>query len=197
MEVIRSCSGLIILSGEHSRASFWVAFEREIAIRAGLAVYLWDPDRNALDLDRKGRTNLSVFLSHANRDRDAALYVASHMEQRSFDVWLGSDGIVNLRDDFPDDSPMEAGMSRGGYMVVLDSRRAQGSSMVQFYIREVGNGRIVVASLDGSPAPHYFTDTDKKDQFVQLWDGTGISENRIDDLIVRLCWLMYRNQMLR
>lgn len=57
---ILSCEALVYLRGGASASSFWVAFERDYALRAGRPVYAWDPDTGELAQDHALPLDLDV-----------------------------------------------------------------------------------------------------------------------------------------
>jgi hypothetical protein len=193
IEAIRSCDGLITLKSQHSDKSFWVAFEREFAVRAGLTAYIWDSITSLFTQDSAEATELVVVVNY--HPDDLAIIeddVIALMRRRSFDVLQIVSGPGHDMGKIFDTS------MRGGYIITFQSRNAatsrQVSSVVSFALEYVGT-RIVMASIDGTSArpeeyPFWMP-------FVQLWDGSGISPNRIDDLIVLLCFLMYNDQQRR
>src|SRR5262249_19237970 len=61
IESILDCDAVICLRGGASDESFWVAFERDYAIRAGKRVFSFDPRQGALAPDTSKALKLAIF----------------------------------------------------------------------------------------------------------------------------------------
>lgn len=204
IEAILACDGLIFLRGGYSERSFWVAFERDYALRNGKTVVAYDPTANTFSaFDELLRLEITPVIMRPDRRRvKKALNFLS--EERSFDI-LPLKLITHFGDGLPTDSP--------GYLMLFwsentyqDYVRIPESPPSGYYLppepaKAIQN--VLYVLLDDVPLPSWYEyvllqypgmDAIKP---VQLFDDVyGLNEmaNRIDDLIVRLYWLIFRNQ---
>ena len=88
MDAITGCDGLLYLDGGHSASSFWVAFERDYALRAGLPVYAALPDDKGYQFEfaryDAPPLNLQVHASSTARDAEQVQNVIGHMRSERF-----------------------------------------------------------------------------------------------------------------
>ncbi|MBZ0277122.1 MAG: TIR domain-containing protein [Anaerolineae bacterium] len=221
IENILDQEALIFLEGGYSDHSFWVAFERDYALRAGMPVFAFDPKTKTFRPYHEKPLQLPVFISHSPYDRDQVNEIVRFMrEKRFFDAtsfsFLPSTGAPRNR-PVPTDKRIRQNIiekiSRGGYVVAFLSKQACESNFVRdevelaldfgrFFAPDQNNPnfrRVLLALLDATPLPGWLadrmrTDPDSVVKPVQLYgDKTLSSTNRVDDLIVRLYWLIYRN----
>ncbi|MCB9452578.1 MAG: toll/interleukin-1 receptor domain-containing protein [Anaerolineaceae bacterium] len=221
VEAILDQDALIFLQGGNSDHSFWVAFERDYALRAGMPVYAFNPQTRTFHPYQEKPLQLPVFISHSPYDRDQVNEIVRFMrEDRFFDAasfnFLPSTGAPRNR-PVPTDKRIRQNIiekiSRGGYVVAFLSKQACESSYVReemelaldfgrFFTLDQSNPnsrRVLLALLDATPLPEWLaermrTEPDSVVKPVQLYgDKTLSTTNRIDDLIVRLYWLIYRN----
>src|SRR4051812_13664879 len=68
IEAILGCEGLIYFRGGASDKSFWVAFERDYALRSGKPVFSYDIRTSELSRDSDKPLDLAVFGSYSHRD---------------------------------------------------------------------------------------------------------------------------------
>jgi hypothetical protein len=88
IETILSCDGLIYLRGGASADSFWVAFERDYAIRAGKRVFSFDPMSGMLVRDRSKALDLAVFPIWGASDTERVVKMIEFMrDKRYFAPW--------------------------------------------------------------------------------------------------------------
>lgn len=221
IEEILDNDALIYLEGGSSDHSFWVAFERDYALRAGKPVFAFDPQTKTFRRCQEKPLKLPVFISHSPYDRDQVNEIVRFMrENRFFDAtsfsFLPSTGVSRSRPVPADKRIRETiieKISRGGYLVAFLSKHAQQSSFVQdevqlalefgsYYAPDESNPnfrRVLLALLDDTSLPDWLadrmrTEPDSVVKPVQLYgDKTLSTINRVDDLIVRLYWLIYRN----
>lgn len=234
---ILSCPGLIYLEGGASAASFWVAFERDYALRAGKRVYAFNPSTRTLRRDTAEPMDLAVFPSYARLDEGIVDRVLSFMQdQRSFDLGASARSDPQIAQDLGDyfgklSGEIVGALQRNGNAVVFWSANAARSEWVADEIdrafdyqlnlmREdslldpahrthVAERRILFATLDETPLPatpamaayarvlqNYQRDGHVEDALVpvHLTDAHGdLDLHRVDDLIVRAYWLIYRH----
>lgn len=127
-----TCDGMIYVNEGFSARSFWVAFERDYALRTGKPVYAYVPSRDSIFLHRAPPLDLAIFTSYSHRERDRVIPILSMMrEQRHFDVWidvekirLGSDWTLDVS------TGISSTLERGGYVVVFWSQSASESRWV-------------------------------------------------------------------
>jgi hypothetical protein len=220
IRAVLDCDGLIYLEGGHSGSSFWVAMERDFALRAGKPVFAYDPASDTLRRDTSTPLRLPVFASYAPGDRPAVIQVARVMrEERFFDLFLD---LPSLKADWQAqlDRALDDRLEQGGYLVLFVSREALHSRYVESEVERGvrfqspdGNLRVVPVWLGdpaefislgkglgvlrpgggmlppGWPGEHHYAPV----MLRQKQDPTKIDLNRVDDLIVRLYWLIYQN----
>src|SRR5688572_12471666 len=86
---ILTCDGMIYLDEGYSARSFWVAFERDYALRSGKAVFRYIPSLNSIISHPSPPLDLAVFPSYLARLRDRVVPILKFMrEQRYFDIWF-------------------------------------------------------------------------------------------------------------
>src|SRR5262245_30175696 len=88
LDAIRGCEGLIYVHGGASARSFWVALERDYAMRAGKRVFSFSPDESTLAQDTSAPLQLSIFPVWSQGDTQRVLNIIDFMkEQRFFTPW--------------------------------------------------------------------------------------------------------------
>lgn len=222
LEAIRGRPGLIYLKGGESDASFWVALERDYALRIGKPVYAFDPSDNSLKRDNSDPMDLKVFIASSHYDQATVSLILSTLQQRyftlQFDEWniapWPAEGSESTSYDYLRDSDriqqqIRSAFSSGGYVVAFWSTHARDSKWVEYEMGKAIIGRadrILFALLDETPlldalpqiyirneiAREYFAHTPPNTVQV-CGDGIRPQLQRIDDLIVNLYWLIYRN----
>lgn len=189
---ILACDGMIYMNEGASARSFWVAFERDYALRAEKPVFSYTPSKSIFSRHTSPPLDLAVFASYTRKDVQIVMPVLDFMrKRRHFDVWIDTEQI-KPGEMWP--NKLEQGISgtikRGGYVTTF-----WGTNESEWVMRETLTGlekhRVIVAGL-GSQAPDFVQKY--HDMFVQLMENGQINNNRIDDLIVRLYWLIFRNQ---
>jgi hypothetical protein len=199
MAALRECDGLIYLTCGASDRSFWVAFERDYALRMGKPVFEADPNSLVITQTAGKPLELPVFASYHRQDRDRVTLVCNFMRnERNFDVFLDAEGL-QAGDAWQEaiHGAIERCVERG-YLVAFWSHASASSEFmgreIQFAAKRIGtrfNDRVVFASLDDATLPDFWM----RDQepAVQIYaDQARSAEQRLDDLIVRLYWLIYR-----
>lgn len=188
---ILACDALIYLNEGASSRSFWVAFERDYALRVGKPVFFYTPSSDICIQHTDPPLDLAIFPSFSHRQRDDVWPILEFMRnQRYFDPWLDS----AIRPGEMWQSALVKGMDdvfvRGGYVVSF-----VGNFNSEYMLEETKRGleqhRVIVAGLGVQP-PDFISEY--HDLFIQLIENGRVNNNRIDDLIVRLYWLMFRVQ---
>ena len=199
IEAVLGCEGLIYLRGGASDRSFWVAFERDYALRSGKSVFCYDIGTSELSPDTDRPLDLAVFASYAQNDSTRVRQICRFLEhERNFDVWLD---VKNMRPGSLLKEEIEAGLAdrlnRGGYAIAFWSDNASRSKWIEKELAAAAadidllNDRVLFALLEPSPLPEFWLRF--HESHVQLYGDSDRSEtHRIDDLIVRLYWLIYR-----
>jgi len=195
---VLSCDGLIYLDGGWSARSFWVAFERDYALRAGKAVFSASMHDYKISRHTGKPLDLAVFSSYHRKDRPRVARICDFLRsERHFDIWMDSEQIAG-GDNFA--TKIEGGirgcLERGGYVVVFWSVNARNSHFVEREIEsavkdmEGANDRVLFALLDETTLPEFWQG---QEAGVQLFGDRDRAETqRLDDLVVRLYWLIYR-----
>lgn len=204
IEAILSCDGVIYLRGGKSAQSFWVAFERDFALRNRMTVYAADPDSLTIKPDFRDPLDLAAFASWSRRDKDRVQEIVDFMmEKRNFDVWIDWEGIPATVDWFSEIKlGLKGAIYRGGYQIVFWSKDAARSEVIKTEIEEaleavpnIKNSRTLFALLEKEPLPEELHSQGYNVLPVQLYgDDERPESHRLDDLIVRLYWLMYQKK---
>jgi TIR domain len=199
IEAILACDGLIYLRGGASDRSFWVAFERDYALRSGKPVFCYDVGRSELSPDTGKPLDLAMFPSYHGRDRERVRQICQFLDKkRNFDVWLD---VEDIRPGTLFAEEIQTGLAdrlnRGGYVTVFWSDNARRSAEIEKELATAASGieqindRVLFALLEPCPLPEFWLRF--REPSVQLYGDSERSANhRIDDLMVRLYWLIYR-----
>jgi len=199
IEAILDCDGLIYLRGGASDRSFWVAFERDYALRSSKPVFRYDVRTSELSSDSDKPLDLAVFASYHRDDRERVRQICKFLsKERNFDVWL----------DIKDISPgtlwadeIQKGLAdrlnRGGYVIIFWSDKASRSEFIEKELAAAASGiqgfndKVLFALLERCDLPKFWAQF--QEPYVQLYgDSERSATHRIDDLVVRLYWLIYR-----
>ena len=198
IKALRKCGGLIYLSGGASDLSFWVAFERDYALRTGKKVFSADIQYLKIQEDVGPALDLAAYASYSRKDHNAVRRIVDYLnKKRNFDIWLdinslkpGGDYALQVEQSLKDR------LSRG-YVVVFWSRAASESKYIQDEIEKASenidkiNDRVIFALLENVDIPDFWKQY--QDPAVQLFGDNERSQNqRLDDLMVRLYWLIYK-----
>lgn len=217
IRAILQADSLIYLRGGHSASSPWVAFERDYALRNGKPVFSFDPSTSALERDASTPADMRFYIISHFDDEDIVWYdIARFMQdERGFSghVVLQSLSHVlyvqQLLEDVLDT------VQRGGYVLVFWSKHVlldtewmnSGNPKFEWphfvfrkkalaaYGRLMPLGleqeRYIIVELDNSEVQPMFD----KNMHIRLYgDDEMPLEHRVDQLIVQLYWLMYRDQ---
>lgn len=194
VQTILRCDGLIYLQGGASEESFWVAFERDYALRAGKEVFAFDPATGELRQDRSAPLHLPIFASYSRKDEHHVRQIVDYMKtERYFDIWSDLEELTGGTDW---QNALEKGLlgqlEAGGYVVVFWSEASSHSVYVQMewelafskYPRQV-----LPVLLDRTRLSLPLATI----QALQLYgDQQRSAVNRLDDLVVCLYWWIYR-----
>jgi len=196
LDAIHACDGLIYIQGGASAESFWVALERDYALRVGKPVFAFDPLTGVLSRDLSSAMELRVFVSHAPSQWELAGRIVETMQQRFIDVWSAQFKLLPGTPDWESSirRGIEEAIEAGGYVVALWSSSAVKSLFVaaEAHLGSRHPNRVLFAILEGEqpPVPFYAANSDV---VLVYGDDERSFVQRVDDLIVRLYWLIYRN----
>lgn len=210
INAILDCDELIYFDSPNSSDSFWVAFERDYALRAGKTVFRFIPSGNSILLDDSQPINLPITYRYADGDHTIAKrFIQFMLEHRHFDSSTESSRDPNFIPDFGYGVQLfidvKENLLKGGYLVAFWSKNflaeldAVPESAMSFTFNSVlksgspnsGPSRIIMALLDETPLPKKLHTLD----WVQLYSDNIRSEyQRLDDLIVKLYWMIYKNR---
>jgi TIR domain len=196
IKAILACDGLIYPTGSVSDDSPWVALERDYALRAGKQVFKYDAVTQLIDQDTSLPMHLPAFPSYSSLEYKRVKAVLRFMrEERYFAVPMDrrrlQAGML-----WPDElrRPLVERLQAGGYAVVFLSRRGIMSEWVKAEYKSALDQfpqQILPALLEPIDLPLDLA----RFQSVQLYgDKVQSATHRMDDLIVRLYWLIYRHQ---
>jgi TIR domain len=200
ISAILNCDGLIYLDGGNSARSFWATFERDYAIRTGKLVFTADPVTLTVRPHTSAALDLPVFADHTHRDYDRIRRILDFMRhERFFDLWVDEQDLRSgslWQEEIS--RALAERLAKGGYAVAFWSKDAATSEYMEAELRRASdrldnlNDKVLFALLDETPLPEWWLRF--HEPAVQLYGDSQRSEtNRIDDLIVRLYWLIYRN----
>jgi TIR domain len=203
------CDGLIYLQGGASARSFWVAFERDYALRAGKKIFAYDPTTDELRQDTSAPLHLPIFPSYSRQDAARVGQMLGFMKtERYFDVWLDVEDIPpgsNVGDYLT--KGLLGQLEAGGYVVAFWSKAGASSPWVEWELKQAFSkypSQVLPALLEQPEMPLHlhplfgtiqlYGQEGTEDWFIRLYGDHQRSEaQRLDDLIVRLYWLIYRN----
>jgi hypothetical protein len=199
IEAILGCDGLIYVRGGASDKSFWVAFERDYALRSGKPVFCYDVGASELSPDTDKPLDLAVFPSYHGTDRERVRQICQFLDkERNFDVWLD---VEDIRPGTSFAEEIQTGLTdrlnRGGYVTVFWSDNARRSAFIEKELTTAASGiervndKVLFALLERCPLPKFWLRF--QEPYVQLYgDAERSATHRVDDLMVRLYWLIYR-----
>lgn len=199
IDAVLGCDGLIYLRGGASDRSFWLALERDYAIRAGKQVFAFDPATGELTPDPRPALDLAAFAAYHHADASRVQRIADHLNQRRhFDLWLDATGLAVGSDVVEEISASLVNrLARGGYAVVFWSHAASRSRFVAAELERAASGmsgfndRVLFGLLEPCELPAFWLGFNEPS--VQLYgDAERSATQRLDDLVVRLYWLIYR-----
>ena len=204
IQSLTECDGLIYLKGGASERSFWVAFERDYALRSGKQVFSADVESLKLARHSGNPLDLATFASYHREDLPRVREIASFLKnERYFDLWVDVDDLEGNKELVEAIRvSIEDRLRRGGYVVVFWSHLARDSQWVQAEIRRAAEGitklndRVLFALLEDIAVPEFWLRF--HEPVVQLYgDEERSASQRLDDLVVRLYWLIFRKTEYR
>jgi hypothetical protein len=196
---VLACDGMITFRRGASERSAWVAFERDYALRAKKPVYNLDPTTKSLskiDLNQQTPLQLPIY-PHAMSGSNNVVQIHNRMDnilgfmrdQRYFGIYgkrVAAFGGV------------EGVLKAGGYIVQFRGNTSNRQHEIVDRIiahKYPDLSKIILALLEDCPLPNWIDSNSPS--LIRLYQEdmpTEINNNRIDDLIVRLYWLIFRNQ---
>lgn len=81
---ILTCDALIYIKRKYSNLSFWVAFEREYALRSGKAVFQYEYKNQTIKPDKVPHEELELFFSAAVEDYPRLLELSKFMSEHRY-----------------------------------------------------------------------------------------------------------------
>lgn len=193
---IRQSESLIYLFGANSNKSPWVALERDYALRSKLEVYSFNVDTEEILRDNSKPLNLPIFPSYSRSDIYRIDKLLKFMEKkRYFDLFKDS---MNLKASVDLGKNIEIEifnrLKLGGYIVPFLSRNSIESKWVELEVKmaiERFPNQILPVMIDEVNLPDIIKDTNPLKLFRN--DSNELDMRRVDDLIVRLYWMIYKN----
>jgi hypothetical protein len=198
INALMDCDGLIYLTGGQSDRSFWVAFERDYALRLGKKVFSANPSTLLISVCTEKPLDLALFASYHRSDHGRVEKVCDFMRRkRNFNIWLDRESLApgeNIQEVIG--SAIRSYVERG-YLVAFWSKESARSQWVQqeyrFAAEQIGNfnDRVLFALLDDAHLPEFWMKY--QEPGVQIYgDKVRSATQRLDDLVVRLYWLIHR-----
>jgi len=200
IDAIRDAPALIFLESDASRGSFWVNFERNVAFGFDVPVFAWNADTRSLRAVR-GVSPLvrepAILPLHASREAaitDEILRWAR--DERGF-------RIERFTAHSMSDYAIELQEFDGAYVAFAsrDTVSQVSTWHVENKFAEDGFPRLIVACLDdprGGWIPRRWRRFMRPGRGVSVVDLTDrgkvtpYSRNRVDDLIVRIHWVVFK-----
>jgi hypothetical protein len=171
--------------------------ERDYATRQKKLVYRFEPGRQGLHRWTGPLLNPTVFSAYSRRDLEVVRQVVSLMKRRF--IQHGADWEPPQSLEFVENMVeyVRQLLEKRGYVVLFWSAQAAESQLVSaeldMALRAYPN-QIVVAKIDDTPMPQSLVHLSSRTNVVDL--ETDYRQSRlhtIDDLIVRLYWLISQN----
>jgi hypothetical protein len=200
IKAILDRDALIYLEGGYSARSFWVAFERDYALRAHKVTARFDPQTEKLRLSDTSPMTLPVFATYAANDKQRVHDMLTFMrEERHFQIhdyaaqYAYATAATQVR------STVLEATNTGGYHIVFWTKAASVSKHVDYELPSNNFGRVLFARLDDTPVPDWWYHKLRENpssvaQPVQLYgDHQRPFIQRMDDLITGVYWLIYRS----
>jgi hypothetical protein len=201
IKAIHQCTGLIYLKGGQSARSFWVAFERDYGLRARKPVYSFDPASGKIERDETSPLHLRAHFSYAKPADSAKVneIVNFMCSERFFSDWTDDKTLDSAGITFEAmlEKTVQRRIAEGSYMVMFWSANLAAARWLEDelkLIQRLDADRLLLVLLDATPPPNLGRDDPGRLLEVQLYgDAERSFINRIDDLIVHLYWLIYKN----
>lgn len=197
IESLMACEGLIYLRGGASDRSFWVAFERDFSLRAKKEVYVVDIKSMQLSRDNSPALDLAIYPTYHQDDAEHVEKIIDFLNhERFFDSWSYSQIPVGADRYKEIEMALQDRLARG-YLVVFWSHAASQSRWLLDDIEYARKGikdfndRVLFVLLEDVPLPFQWNIFHGIE--VQLFgDAERPESQRIDDIVVRLYWLIYK-----
>lgn len=218
IDAIFDCDSLIYFDSKYSGRSFWVAFERDFAARVGKPIYRFEASSGDILRVEVSPMHLPVFPVFSGRDFETVVDLLEIMRhERNFDLFIAQEDMadkeLHSRKHLTElyKTELYTRLNQGGYVVVFWSQQAERSERVARLIERThsylpavdpNEQKLLFGLLDPTPLPDWYADylsgQSSEDfvpiQPVKLFADEELSLlNRLDDLIVRLYWLIWRN----
>ena len=200
IQAIRDSDSLIYLKGGLSDSSPWVTLERDYALRSKIDVYCYNQQQGTIRKDTSTPIDFPVYPSYEEADRERVEGLLEFLRhERSFDVFMGPSQGDDFRTIY--DTAIFDRLKQGGYVVVFwsDNIAFSDNNLIEHEFKKVLQRypkQIIIACLDSCfESPFGVPDYMFPREVIQLGRGgdKGIDKHRLDDLIVRLYWLIHRN----
>ncbi|HEV7691938.1 MAG TPA: hypothetical protein VGO52_13975 [Hyphomonadaceae bacterium] len=209
MKAIRACKSILVLDGPTSPRSFWVAFEKDLAARARMPMFFYDASAGAIVQRSVQPPKLAIFPSYIHADIETVRHVCDYLEQqRSFDparlmsehLYAGASVVDEVS------SYMSDALNVGGYVISFENDASKSLKLD----RKIADGivqnrvlRVWIGDPKDRPAPRRKLFGPKEVPMLALMKPTRpeaddfyrpeLNNNRLDDLVVQLIALAYKN----
>jgi len=196
IEGILGCDGVICMRGGYSKKSFWVAFEKDYALRAGKPVYNYSPTWGSFSSDTTKPLKLSIYTVNSPQDQPLVDNISEFMsKQRFFELLPFQEDQANNWSTYELFTHLE---STNSYLILFWT-----SHSIQLFEKRLLDlayyrnwrlrARILVLlphkeeSIFHTVGRHIFPHW-----IMPLYDETGKRSqvHHLDDVIVRLYWLV-------
>jgi hypothetical protein len=199
VKAILQCPGLIYILGGRSSESEWVSFERDYARRARKLIFSYDAKIQHFARDSSAPLALPVFPSYAGKDRSRVQQVTHFMQKRYFDVW--TEESLKPGSSFVEETSrgLETRLASGGYVVSFISKHVIESVYVRAELEFAAKQwpkqilHVLLDPIELERLPLVFQTTAPVVLHRESGPDSGLNWNSIDDLIVRIYDLVYRN----
>ena len=194
IEAILDHLALVHIQNGFPEQSFWVAFERDYALRAHKPVYAFDPVTYKIEKSRIPPLNLPIYPSYYSGDKEKMHNLFTFMRNRHFDLnsffKIEGSTATSFTESF------NTVIRNGGYYAIFLSSKTLKTKNLK---EEIGFAlkshpdRILIGLLDQFNLKDIPGNLDRI-QCVQLFGDRKRSEiERWDDLIVNLYWLVLKS----
>ncbi len=182
----------VYVKGGYSNLSFWVAFQRDYALRAHKQVQSFDPETMKIDKCRMNPLKLPIFPTYLSRDTKQLQPLFTYMQNRhiSLHTWLNTNGVTedNLM------QTVNTVITNGGYCILFLTSSMVKSKALRGELEKLLPShidRILVAIVDKIPMKD-IPGLSERNYVVQLYGENKYPDTQQwDDLIVNIYWLIY------
>ncbi len=192
IDVIIEHPTLVYVKGEHSNLSFWVAFQRDYALRAHKEVQSFDPVTLKIEKSRLSPLQLPIIPWYMEKDMKKIREIFDYVKNRHIDLssWATKNGLV----EYTIPQSLKEAVSNTGYtLIFLTSntlKSKQAKTELEHALRS-NPDRILIAIVDKINFEDIPGFSDRV-HYVQLYgDNKRSDKQRWDDLIVNVYWLVY------